>query len=170
MLASCSARLQDVFSNFIVHLFLYFPCGVIIIIIIIIIIVIIFTHYSFFPPVLPDGLSLEFEWQHFSISLLFSLFWLLSIKLLFVCLYPKSKSSSPFKNLLITVPKAPIKIGIIFTFIFHSCFNSLPRSRNLSFFWFSFSFGWVLLFNGISTFVGYLMLKLFSEKNRSDAI
>ena len=31
-------------------------------------------------------------------------------------------------------------------------------------------FGLVSLFNGISTFVGYLMLKLFSLKNSSDTI
>ena len=31
-------------------------------------------------------------------------------------------------------------------------------------------FGLVSLFNGISTFVGYLMSKPFSEKNSSDTI
>ena len=31
-----------------------------------------------------------------------------------------SKSSSPFDNPLVTVPKAPIPIGIIITFMFHS--------------------------------------------------
>ena len=30
---------------------------------------------------------------------------------------PTSKSSRPFNNLLVTVPKAPITIGIIVTFI-----------------------------------------------------
>ena len=34
-----------------------------------------------------------------------------------------SKSSSPFNNPLVTVPKAPITIGIIFTFMFHSFFQ-----------------------------------------------
>ena len=33
-----------------------------------------------------------------------------------------SKSSSPFNNLFVTIPKAPITIGIIITFIFHSFF------------------------------------------------
>ena len=42
---------------------------------------------------------------------------------------PTSKSSRPFNNPLVTVPKAPITIGIIVTFIFHSFFNSLARSR-----------------------------------------
>ena len=53
---------------------------------------------------------------------------------------PTSKSSSPFNNLFVTVPKASITIGIIVTFIFHSFFNSLARSRYLSFFSHSFSF------------------------------
>ena len=53
---------------------------------------------------------------------------------------PNSKSSSPYSNLLVTVPKAPIKIGILVTSMLHSFFNSLARSRYLSFFSHSFSF------------------------------
>ena len=44
---------------------------------------------------------------------------------------PTSKSSSPFSNPLVTVPSAPITIGIIVTYVFHSFFNSLARSRLL---------------------------------------
>ena len=51
-----------------------------------------------------------------------------------------SKSSRPFNKPLVTVPKAPITIGIIVTFIFHRFFNSLARSRYLSLFSHSFSF------------------------------
>ena len=51
---------------------------------------------------------------------------------------PTSKSS--FNNPLVTVPKAPIPIHTIVTFMFHSFFNSLARSRYLSFFSHSFSF------------------------------
>ena len=51
-----------------------------------------------------------------------------------------SNSSRPFNNPLVTVPKALITIGIIVTFIFHSFFNSLARSRYLSLFSHSFSF------------------------------
>ena len=51
-----------------------------------------------------------------------------------------SKSSRPFNNLLVTVPKAPITIGIIVTFMFNSFFSSLARSRYLSLFSHSFSF------------------------------
>ena len=51
-----------------------------------------------------------------------------------------SKSSRPINNPLFTVPKAPITIGTIITIMFHSFFNSLARSRYLSFFSHSFSF------------------------------
>ena len=52
-----------------------------------------------------------------------------------------SNSSSSFKNRLVTVLKAPITTGIIVTFMFYSFFfNSLARSRYLSFFSLSFSF------------------------------
>ena len=51
-----------------------------------------------------------------------------------------SKSSSLFNNPLVTVPKAPITIGLIVTFMFHSFFNSLARPSYLSFFSDSYSF------------------------------
>ena len=50
-----------------------------------------------------------------------------------------SKSSSPCTNSLVTVPRAPITNGIIATFMFHSFYNSLARSRYLSLFLHSFS-------------------------------
>ena len=50
---------------------------------------------------------------------------------------PTSKSSRPFNNPLVIVPKAPITIGTIVTFMFHSFFNSLAR---LSFFLHCFRF------------------------------
>ena len=56
---------------------------------------------------------------------------------------PTSKSSRPFSNPLVTMPNAPITIGIIITFMFHSLFfffNSQARSRYLSFFSHYFSF------------------------------
>ena len=40
--------------------------------------------------------------------------------------------SSPLSNSLVTVPNAPITIGIIVSCMFHSFFNSLARSRYLS--------------------------------------
>ena len=39
---------------------------------------------------------------------------------------PTSKSSSPFSNPLVTVPKAPITIGIIVTCMLHSFFFQFP--------------------------------------------
>ena len=53
---------------------------------------------------------------------------------------PTSKSSRPFSNPLVIVPNAPITIGTIVTFMFHNFFNSLARSRYLSFFSLSFRF------------------------------
>ena len=53
---------------------------------------------------------------------------------------PTSKSSRSFNNPLVTVPKAPITIGIIATFMFYSFFNSLAMSRYLSLFSHFFSF------------------------------
>ena len=51
-----------------------------------------------------------------------------------------SKSPSPCTNPLVAVPSAAITIGIIITFMFHSFFSCLTRSRYLSLFTFSFSF------------------------------
>ena len=53
---------------------------------------------------------------------------------------PTFKSSNPLSNPLVTVPNAPITIGIIVTCMFHSFFNSLATLRYLSFFSHSFSF------------------------------
>ena len=53
---------------------------------------------------------------------------------------PTFKSSRPFNNPVVTVPNAPITIGTIVTFMFHSFFNFLARSRYLSFFSLSFRF------------------------------
>ena len=53
---------------------------------------------------------------------------------------PISESSRPFNNPLVIVPNAPITIGTIVTFMFHSFFNSLARSRYLSFFSLYFRF------------------------------
>ena len=60
--------------------------------------------------------------------------WIVSTRL------PTSKSSRPFNNPLVIVPKALITIGTNVTFMFHSFFNSLARSRYLSFFSLSFRF------------------------------
>ena len=59
---------------------------------------------------------------------------------------PISKSSRPFNNPFVIVPNAQITIGTIVTFMFHSFFNSLARSKYLSFF--SLSFRFILWFAG----------------------
>ena len=70
---------------------------------------------------------------------------------------PTSKSSRPFDNPLVTVPKAPITIGIIVTFMFHSFFSSLARSKYLSLFSHSFSFIlYVSRHSKVDNFVGFL--------------
>ena len=50
------------------------------------------------------------------------------------------KSLSPFTNPSGIVPSAPITTGITITFMFHSFFSSLAKSRNLSLFILSFIF------------------------------
>ena len=66
--------------------------------------------------------------------------WIVSTHLL------TSKSSRPFNNPLVIVPKAPITSATIVTSMFHSFFNSLARTRYLSFF--SLSFRFILLSTG----------------------
>ena len=51
-----------------------------------------------------------------------------------------SNHSNPFDNPSVTALNAPITIGINVTFMFHIFFNSLARSRYLSFFSHSFCF------------------------------
>ena len=51
-----------------------------------------------------------------------------------------SKSSSPCTNPLVTIPSAPIAIGITVTFMFHSYISSLARYRYFSLFSTSFRF------------------------------
>ena len=93
--------------------------------------------YSFrvFISVLADCFSLEFEWQQVSRTRLRILL-ILSNAVIWIVYTrpPTSKSSRSFNNPLVIVPKAPITIGTIITFMFHSFFNSLTRSRYLSFF------------------------------------
>ena len=51
---------------------------------------------------------------------------------------PNSKSYSPFNNPLVTIPKAPITIGIIVTFMFHSFFQ-FPSKADVLILLFTFS-------------------------------
>ena len=72
---------------------------------------------------------------------------------------PTSKSSKPFDDPLVTVSKASITIGIIVTFMFHSFFNSLARSRYLSLFSRSFSF--ILWSAGTADFLFFFFFFFF---------
>ena len=93
---------------------------------------IIFTPWEFFTLVLADGLSLEFERQQVSRTLLSILAVLNNIVAWMVSTAPPtSKSSSPFNNPLMTEPKAQITIGVFVPFMFHNFFNSRARSRYL---------------------------------------
>ena len=71
---------------------------------------------------------------------------------------PTSKSFSPFNNPLVTVPKAPITIGITVTCMFHSFFNSLARSRYLSFFSLTFSF--ILLLSLLLLYTPFILFHI----------
>ena len=53
---------------------------------------------------------------------------------------PTSKSSKPFNNPLVPVPKPPIAIGVIVTFMFQTFYNSLASSRYICLISHSFSF------------------------------
>ena len=77
------------------------------------------------------------------------------ILIVFTC-PPTSKSSRPFNNSFVIVPKAPITIGTIITFMFHSFFNSLVRSRYLSFF--SHYFRFILWATGIMQILFFFLL------------
>ena len=67
---------------------------------------------------------------------------------IFVYMATQHKSFRTFNNPLFTEPKAPITIGTIVTFIYLRFFNSLARSRYLSFF--SHSFRFILWSAGIA--------------------
>ena len=97
--------------------------------------------WEFFTSSNTDGLSLAFEWQQVSRTLLSILIDLNNAIIWMISTCPFiSESSSPFINPLVTVPRAPITIGINVTFMFHSFFFSLARLRYLSFFSLSFNF------------------------------
>ena len=68
---------------------------------------------------LSDSKYPQVSWTLLSILAIFNnaVVWMVSTR------PPTSKSSMPFNDLLVNVPKAPITIGMIVTFIFHSFFQ-----------------------------------------------
>ena len=71
-----------------------------------------------------------------------------------------SKSSIHFNNSLMTVPRAPIIIGIIVNFMFHSFSNSLVSFRYWSFF--SLFFNFILWSAGTVSLLLLLLILLLS--------
>ena len=99
--------------------------------------IIIWLFWEFFSPALADGfhrsLSDIKSSQLFRILLRILagfVVWMVSTRFLIF------KSSSPWSNLSVTVPRGPVTIGITVPFVFHSFASSLTRSRYWSLFTF----------------------------------
>ena len=90
-----------------------------------------FSHWS-----LSDSISPQITRTVLSIlaDISNTVIWMISIRPLI------SKFFGPCTNPLVTVPRPPIIIGIIFTYMLHSYFSSLARFRYLTLFSFSFNF------------------------------
>ena len=96
------------------------------------------TPFRLLTPAFVESYSQEFKWQQLSSSLQnssqhsvrsqYTVVWIVSTHPLI------SRSSSPCINPLVITPKATITTGITITFVWHSLFSSLARSRYLSFF------------------------------------
>ena len=97
-----------------------------------------YSYESFFAPALADGFPKSLsdsKSSQVSRNLLSILGDLNNAEVWMVSTRPfNSKSFSPCTNPLVTVPSAPIAIGITVTFMIHIFFNSLARSRYLSVF------------------------------------
>ena len=95
------------------------------------------SHWS-----LRDKKPLQVSWTLLSIldDLNYEVVWMVSTRSVI------SKSSCPCSNPLVTVPRAPITIGITANFIFHGFFDFPVRSWYLSLF--SHSFNFTLWFTG----------------------
>ena len=103
----------------------------------IIIVIIILLFWEFFAPALADGFSQEFEWQQVSKTLLSILAYLNNV-LWMVSTHPLiSRPSCPLINPLVSVPSAPITIGITVSFFMFHSYSFLVlwqgRSTNLLF-------------------------------------
>ena len=79
---------------------------------------------------------------------------------------PTSKSSSPPKNPLVTVPKAPITTGTTVTLMLHSSLNYPARSRYPFFFSLTFSFILCSTGTGKSTILQILFFLLIIIRSR----
>ena len=78
---------------------------------------------------------------------------------------PTSKSSSPFNNHLVTLPKAPMTIGVIVTFMFHSFFQFPSKFKVLIFLFTFLQFYFVISRDSkVDKFENYLFLLLIIIK------
>ena len=101
-----------------------------------------------------DIKSLQVSWTLlcFLVDLNNAVVWMVFIRPVFF------KSSSPFNNPSMTVPRAPITIHRNVTLMLHSFFISLARSRYLSFFFLSFNFTlWCNVTALVPTHVNFLL-------------
>ena len=93
------------------------------------------------------AVSISYDDNHYTMGtsdLNSAIIWMVSTRVLI------SDSSNPFTNPLVTIPSAPITIGITVIFMFNSFFNFLARSRYLSLF--SPSFNFTLLSTGTAKY------------------
>ena len=107
---------------------------------------------------LSDSKSLQVSSTRLSILavLINAVIWIVSTR------PPTFVSSRPFNNPLVIVPKAPIIIGAIVTFMFHSFFNSLARLRYLSFFFPFLQIYYVVRRDSkVDNFANYYLLRLY---------
>ena len=110
------------------------------------IVILLLLLFKLFTSANADGLSQKIEWQQVSSRLQepFSVFWPIFAMLLFgwSLLDLKFLKFYSFYQHPEIVPSAPLTVGITVTFLFHSFFSSLARSKYLSLFtvlWFSLS-------------------------------
>ena len=114
-------------------------------------IIIIIYYLKFFTSALADDLSMEIKWPQVSRTLLSILavlnnavVWMISTR------PPASKSSSPFNNPLVIIPKASIAIGIIVTSMFQSFFL-FPSKVEVLILLFTFSNHCLLKFHKVAS-------------------
>ena len=112
-------------------------------ILLLIILIFVRTPFKIIAPILVKGLSLKRQQVSSDLQVSFDEFWLILnnaviwIASVFSLI---SNSSSLFPKPLRTVPSTPTTIGITVTFMFHSVFSFLARSKYLSSFLLSFIF------------------------------
>ena len=99
-----------------------------------------FTPWEFFTWILAGGFSLKFEWQQVSWTLLRILAVLNNAVIWMFSTRPPTSRS--FNNPLVTVPKAPITIGMIVTFMFHSFWGFFFQFLLFTFFQFYSVVNW----------------------------